>query len=370
MSNHLPPKILNPSRRTTHGTHWYQETQDVHKHVFAALNALDGSRKTRERNNAKFLSFYENVDTYIPGVIRPIQDAFHSKLTYNVIKSCIDAAASKIAKNKPKPEFITNNADYRLKRKATNLTQYIEGVFYDNNVYDLAQDAFIDAGITGTGVLQVWSDGERIRYDRVDIDEITVDDYEGVYRKPKQLFHTRRVFRDTLLERFRDDPKATEAIHKAASVDKVYGSVADLIEVTEAWYLPNRAKDGVYGGRYVVAIENYTLLDEEYTKSYFPFVFFRWNNRRKSFYGQGLAEELTPIQLKIARLVQHIDRNMRHTGLRVFLPYGSEINPNGRKFPEMDSCSKENLHTGAAWLSSARVVRCWVKSRNERNPCH
>ena len=24
--------------------------------------------------------------------------------------------------------------------------------------------------------------------------------------------------------------------------------------------------------------------------------------------------------------------------------------------------------TGVAWLSSARVVRCWVKSRNERNP--
>src|SRR5215471_8077834 len=25
--------------------------------------------------------------------------------------------------------------------------------------------------------------------------------------------------------------------------------------------------------------------------------------------------------------------------------------------------------TGAAWLSSARAVRCWVKSPNERNPC-
>ena len=25
--------------------------------------------------------------------------------------------------------------------------------------------------------------------------------------------------------------------------------------------------------------------------------------------------------------------------------------------------------TGAAWLSSARAVKCWVKSRNERNPC-
>ena len=28
-----------------------------------------------------------------------------------------------------------------------------------------------------------------------------------------------------------------------------------------------------------------------------------------------------------------------------------------------------SYETGAAWLSSARVVRCWVKSRNERNPC-
>ncbi len=27
-----------------------------------------------------------------------------------------------------------------------------------------------------------------------------------------------------------------------------------------------------------------------------------------------------------------------------------------------------NVDTGGAWLSSARVVRCWVKSRNERNP--
>ena len=34
----------------------------------------------------------------------------------------------------------------------------------------------------------------------------------------------------------------------------------------------------------------------------------------------------------------------------------------------MASFSSAGPHTGAAWLSSARVVRCWVKSRNERNP--
>ncbi len=33
------------------------------------------------------------------------------------------------------------------------------------------------------------------------------------------------------------------------------------------------------------------------------------------------------------------------------------------------AASEVIIHTGGAWLSSARVVRCWVKSRNERNPC-
>ena len=34
----------------------------------------------------------------------------------------------------------------------------------------------------------------------------------------------------------------------------------------------------------------------------------------------------------------------------------------------LETGSPSGLYTGVAWLSSARVVRCWVKSRNERNP--
>src|SRR6476469_3986337 len=39
----------------------------------------------------------------------------------------------------------------------------------------------------------------------------------------------------------------------------------------------------------------------------------------------------------------------------------------GRTQPEMAVPARAS-RTVAAWLSSARVVRCWVKSRNERNP--
>src|SRR6202000_2840547 len=38
----------------------------------------------------------------------------------------------------------------------------------------------------------------------------------------------------------------------------------------------------------------------------------------------------------------------------------------GRRYRYRSPCG---LCAGGACLSSARVVRCWVKSRNERNPC-
>src|SRR5213082_4056055 len=46
-------------------------------------------------------------------------------------------------------------------------------------------------------------------------------------------------------------------------------------------------------------------------------------------------------------------------------PYlGSKCSGMGWKHPRL----ARDCYIGAAWLSSARVVRCWVKSRNERNP--
>ena len=40
-----------------------------------------------------------------------------------------------------------------------------------------------------------------------------------------------------------------------------------------------------------------------------------------------------------------------------------------KNLTERLECPQGSFCTGAAWLSSARVVRCRVKSLNERNPC-
>ena len=323
----LPPKVYNQPIRGKQATQWYREKRDLHNHVFQAINSIDNTHTNRCTNNSKYLALYENLDSYLPGLHRPTQETFSNKLTFNVIRSCIDAVASKIAKNKPKPEFITSDGEYRLQRKAELLTQYVEGVFYDNNLYELAQDVFVDACLWGTGVLQVISNGNKVVYERVRIDEILVDEYEGQYRKPKQLFHKRKIFCDTLLERFQNDPKARQAILDAPTAERLDDSVADLVEVVEAWYLPYNSENGLVGGRHVVCLENVTLLDEEYNEPSFPFAFFRWSNKRIGFYGSGLAEELVPIQAEIANVLRHIKKHMKHTGLKVFTEMGSEINP-------------------------------------------
>ncbi len=61
----------------------------------------------------------------------------------------------------------------------------------------------------------------------------------------------------------------------------------------------------------------------------------------------------------------HKQRSVWFNSSRREEPYqGLTCTGKGRKRPPpaRDQC------TGVAWLSSARAVRCWVKSRNERNP--
>jgi hypothetical protein len=318
---------------------------EVHKHVFAAISTMDPLHSQRSHDNAKYLSLYENSDQQFPGVPSQYQNRFSNKLSFNIIKSCVDAVAAEIAKTKPKPEFITNNGDYRLQHKAELLTDYMAGVFYDNKVYtDHGPDVFKDAALFGTGALSVFNDGERIRFERTLIDEIYVDDYDGIYRKPKALMHVRRVFRDKVKERFQNDPKALQAINDAPDAPILHSiGQSDMILVAEAYYLPYKVrkpkatekdskpaknKEGVAGGRYAVCLENYTLHVDEYKKDYFPFVFFRWANKTTGFLGQGLAEDLVPLQLEAAKTLQAIARGMRFGGLRVFIEEGSQVNPN------------------------------------------
>ena len=60
----------------------------------------------------------------------------------------------------------------------------------------------------------------------------------------------------------------------------------------------------------------------------------------------------------------HKRRSMRINSMQREEPYQG-LTYTGKPWRQGPPCGR---CTGGAWLSSARVVRCWVKSRNERNP--
>src|ERR1022692_1728558 len=60
-------------------------------------------------------------------------------LSLNVVQAAIDTACARIAKTKPRPQFVTYDGDYRLKNEAKKLQMYVDGTFYENHGYQLFQ---------------------------------------------------------------------------------------------------------------------------------------------------------------------------------------------------------------------------------------
>ena len=252
----------------------------------------------------------------------------HSNITMNVVKSCIDTAQSKIAKSKPRVQFLTEEGNFSLQERAKKMTKYVEGVFYDQDVYEKAQKMFISACVFGTGVLKVYHENGKIQVENVFIQEIKVDNQEGMYGKPRQMHQVKQVSKDVLMAQF---PEHIDAIINATSKNtinrgnKVYAT--EMVEVIESWHLPSNQHSN--DGRHVITIENTILFDEKYEKDYFPFVFFKWSDRLAGFYGQGLAEQLLSIQVEINKMLKNIQKAIHLIAVpRVGVDAASKVSTN------------------------------------------
>ena len=289
---------------------WSSDKPEVPNNVASVVNAIDENQSYKRLMNEKYARLYSNVElsTFLTGngSSRASDNISSNRVTYNVIKSAIDTANSKIAKNKPKVQFLTEDGDFALKTRAENLTKYVEGVFYDTNVYKHAQKMFTHAMVFGTGCMKVYTEDGKIKTENVFTEEIKIDDIEGAYGKPQQLHQVKHVSRDVLIANY---PDSVDAILEADGTEiSRFGAafVSDRVKVTESWHL--RSGSDTKDGRHCITIQDDVLFDEEYTKDYFPFVFMRWSDRLAGFFGQGLAEELIGIQIEINKLLKSIQK--------------------------------------------------------------
>lgn len=313
---------------------WWTEStpEDIGKAAWSVADSIFNNQSDRQLQYAAFSSMYSSYEyTGTTPTMRGLRGQLNgrktlsNRVTWNVIKACVDTAAAKIASNRPRPMFLTVDGDWSLKKKAESLTQYMDGVFDDISLYPKMQQAFVDAAVFGTGCVKFYIHNDKICSDNVWIEDLLVDDTEAQYGNPRQLHQVRLMHREVLMEMFPD--KASIIASAATGVQDALSTSKDMLLVAESWHLPSgdpqaKKTDGVH----VISIREATLFVEEYRKDFFPFVFVRWSPRLRDFYGQGIAEELFGTQIEINRILKNIQVAMRRVAQpRTFLENGSMV---------------------------------------------
>jgi hypothetical protein len=306
---------------------WWRMKDEPHGAVFGAVQRIDEDEDNRRDHILHYLRLYGNrnlvglgpSDYALDGTIL-VRDA---DLKYNLCKSVVDTAVSRIGKNKPKATFLTNAGNFSLQTQARRLEKYVEGSFYETDIYAKGRAAFRDGAIIGTGLLKFFpretTHGWKVWNERVFPWEVYVDRHDGRYGEPRQMYHLKYVDRRVLRETFPKDARGravTEDKLKSAA-NALDGSltatqnwegetIADEVLVVEAWHLPSGpgAKDGCH----VICTDNCTLFKEEWNCDWFPIVAYHWTRPVVGFWGTGIIKDIQGIQVEINRLLDKLQR--------------------------------------------------------------
>jgi hypothetical protein len=286
---------------------WWTK-KDPHEAVWAAYSHIRQNDGARYEDNLRHLRLYGNRDYLgvLPSTFAtPLSQ---DRVTLNVIKSVCDTVAARIAKNRPRPVFLTSGGNYTFRRRAKLLEKFVDSQFYTSGLNQVAPRVFLDACVFGTGIMKIYRVGTTVKVERVFPGEVFVDQAEGMYGEPQQMYQRKYINRDVLLEMF---PGKRELIMRANTpTDDRFNlerdSTVDQVEVVEAWHLPS--SPDANDGKHCIVVDQGTLAEAEWNHDYFPFTIIRWSERLRGYWGMGLAEELTGIQIEINKLLMKIQK--------------------------------------------------------------
>ena len=306
---------------------WYEadSNEDMARQMFSQVKYLrENQLNTVEEENLLNVRLYGNAEIFGLNPYDYTSKRSDARIGLNVIKQACDTATARIAKSKPRPQFLTENGDYKLKKEAKNLQRYVDGTFYENKAYQLGQRLFRDATIVGKGCVKFFPNSTKIGMERVFVNELLVDQAESMYGDPSILYQRKTINKRKLRGMYKGK---TSIIDRAKTIeDATMGGIklSKMVEVIEAWKLPSGPDTN--DGLHIIAIEAGVLFKEVWEEDWFPFEFFDWSKRVFGWYSSGISDELRGIQLEINKLLIIIQRAM-HLGSvpKIFLDANSKI---------------------------------------------
>lgn len=242
---------------------------------------------------------------------------------WNYARSLPQAVQAKIAgKQRPKAQFLTTGADWATKRKAAKLDRFVEGVLHQPqggyaDAWELGQEVFLDACKVGLGAIKIYADAddEKIRMERVLVPgSLLVDPEEARFRNPLSLFHVYPYDQDSLLDQFPDQRDKLLLAERWENSRPYDGTrVCEQLYLREYWRLP----DGDTPGRHIIATNNTTLVDEEWDRDSFPFLFIRWCPETLGFGATSLVEEIQDLSDEVNYSLARMRESFRLTAMGV-----------------------------------------------------
>jgi hypothetical protein len=328
---------------------------DIARKLFAAARAILANGQDREEliwrnirmyNGQTRESYWGDAGQNPYSLVRGSGSGVPYKVNRNVVASVIDTLVSTMSATPIKTTVLASGGSYsRTRKKSKTAEKYCNGVKYNNKFEGRAQEALLSACVADLGVVKVFEDDDNpgtIKIENVFVAELIVDELDGLHKAPRQIMQRKVVAREVLKEMYRDEENPKQSLVEGLSYEelceridsvKTIGagslaqSLADKVEVLEAWHLPSgpAAEDGMH----VLCVENTTLYKEEWKLHRFPFAFLRPNLQMFGFWGHGVASDLVGVQYEINALSQAKQRALQlGSNFMVMVPTGSKLNKN------------------------------------------
>jgi len=294
---------------------WYAKDESIlWQHVFGRVRHIKGVQITRRYERFMYQQAYNS--RYGPSAMTSLFTPGQRNQTYgamvisaNVIKSCVDTVSARIAKEKPRAFVLPRKGDYRLRKKAQNLTKVLDGAMGSSGLYTNGEDVFRDGGIYGDGYHYIHEVDGVIKCDLAKVDEVVIDEVDGMYNDPQEVHYTHPEPRRKLLKLYPEKTKEIEEARAAWRGEMSFLGQADLVEVIYSWRKPSAEGSG--DGRRTVCVCTATLESEEYTKDYLPIVPWQWTVPTYGPFGDGIAKELFGAQKCITDILRGIMKSIR-----------------------------------------------------------
>lgn len=250
--------------------------------------------------------------------------------TYNLIESCSDVYVNRLFRQPMFMSIVPERGNFSQRQQSKMLQMWVEAGLHCIGFWEKLTLMGLDGLCFGSGVLKIAETmAKKIGCYRVHRDELL---YENEDEDDSNAV-IQRVWanREDVLDRFGTSKEIREAIEKCDSAYPAFyfgGGVLDTSNVIPLLAGYRRKRVNGRAGRYVLAVQNYTIADEDYDDDELPFLQWDWHQLPGGIFGKGLAETLLRIQEEIDRVwAADTENSMRGGWPKVIAHADSGVNP-------------------------------------------